>query len=340
MNRFWVICVSLIGVWGCQSPASTETSADSGSSDMVLVKGGEFLMGTNEQDAYATERPARSEQVADFYLDRTEVTNAQFAAFVEATGYVTVAERVPSWEEMKETLPPGTPKPDDALMVPGSLVFVPPAQAVALDDISRWWKWVPGASWKHPEGPGSDIAGKENHPVVHIAFEDAQAYAKWAGKRLPTEKEWEFAAKAHSQTRFPWGTDLMPQGKIQANTFQGFFPHFNNQQDGYARTSPVRSFPANALGLYDMIGNVWELTVDWYDAASAARKVGQMPALDTTQTPCFNPENPYAKEKVIKGGSFLCSDEYCINYRPSARRGQDVYSGTSNVGFRCAKDVK
>lgn len=306
---------------------------------MVFIEGGDFSMGTNDLNSYPSERPAVLRKVNSFWMDETEVTNAQFATFVDATGYVTVAERVPDWEDMKKTLPPGTPKPDDSLMVPGSLVFVAPTQAVNLNDISQWWQWVPGASWKHPEGPDSDIKGKESHPVVHIAIEDAEAYAAWAGKRLPTETEWEYAAKAGNNSRFPWGEELIPNGQFKANTFQGKFPHENVELDGFMGTAPVRSFAPNDYGLYDMIGNVWELTADWFDAAAFLREKAMAPPLDTAMSKCFNPENPYAVEKVIKGGSFLCADDYCINYRPSARRGQDVYSGTSNVGFRCVKDV-
>jgi sulfatase modifying factor 1 len=306
---------------------------------MVLIEGGEFTMGTNDQNSYPSERPAVLRSVNSFWMDETEVTNKQFSAFVEATGYKTVAERKPDWEDMKQTLPPGTPKPDESLLVAGSLVFVAPNEAVSLGDISQWWKWVPGANWKQPEGPESDIQGKENHPVVHIALEDAEAYAAWAGKRLPTEAEWEYAAKGGKNSRFPWGNELTPSGSFKANTFQGEFPHENVGLDGFEDAAPVRSFEPNDYGLYDMIGNVWELTSDWFDAAAFMREKAMAPALDTTVSKCYNPENPYAIEKVIKGGSFLCADDYCINYRPSARRGQDVYSGTSNVGFRCVKDV-
>jgi len=307
---------------------------------MVWIEGGNFSMGTNDPNSYAAERPALVRRVQSFWMDETEVTNQQFSIFVASTGYVTVAERIPDWNEMKLTLPAGTPMPDEALLVPGSLVFISPDQQVDLRDISQWWEWVPGASWKQPEGPGSDIIGREKHPVVHIALEDAEAYAAWAGKRLPTEAEWEYAAKGGNETRFPWGNDLNPQGEFKANTFQGNFPHQNEMLDGFVGTAPIRSFPPNDFGLYDMIGNVWELTADWYDAAAFLREKAMAPPLDTAITKCFNPENPYAIEKVIKGGSFLCTDDYCINYRPSARRGHDVYSGTSNVGFRLVKDVE
>lgn len=336
------VCCSLLA---CENNnqnknVAVEISNESKKMDgMVLIQGGDFSMGTNDQNSYPSERPAVLRKVDSFWMDETEVTNKQFAAFVEATGYVTVAERKPDWEEMKQTLPPGTPKPDESLLVAGSLVFVEPDKAVRLDDISQWWEWVPGANWKHPEGPGSDLVGSENHPVVHIALEDAEAYAKWAGKRLPTEAEWEYAAKGGNNSRFPWGDELTPAGQFKANTFQGNFPHDNIVSDGFSGTAPVRSFSPNEFGLYDMIGNVWEMTDDWFDAAAFMREKALAPPLDTAISKCFNPENPYAIEKVIKGGSFLCADDYCINYRPSARRGQDVFSGTSNVGFRCVKDV-
>lgn len=307
--------------------------------EMILIEGGDFSMGTNDMNSYPSERPAILKRVDSFLMDKTEVTNKAFAAFVEATGYITLAEKKPNWEEMKLTLPPMTPKPDASLMLAGSLVFNPPKNAIFLDDISQWWNWVPGAYWKYPEGPGSNLQGRANHPVVHIALEDAEAYAKWMGKRLPTEAEWEYAAKSGKNTRFPWGNDLAPAGLFKANTFQGDFPYNNLESDGFSGTAPVRSFRPNEFGLYDMIGNVWELTSDWFDAAAFMREKSLKPPLDTAISKCYNPENPYAIEKVIKGGSFLCADDYCINYRPSARRGQDVYSGTSNVGFRCVKDL-
>ncbi|TFV97595.1 formylglycine-generating enzyme family protein [Algoriphagus kandeliae] len=309
--------------------------------DMVWIPGGEFTMGTDEVNAYAAERPAVNLSVDGFWMDIHEVTNREFAEFVESTGYITVAERKPEWEELKKQLPPGTPKPDDSVLVPGSMVFSPPPYPVPLQDISLWWKWVDGASWKHPEGPDSDLKGRENHPVVHIAYEDAEAYAKWAGKRLPTEIEWEFAARGGMNgKRFAWGDELTPNGQFLANTFQGTFPNENTGKDGFIGTSPVKTFAPNTFGLYDMIGNVWELTSDWYDALKYARLAGQAPKLDAGMNPCYNPDNPYAMERVIKGGSFLCAENYCVNYRPSARQGHAYDSGTSNVGFRLVKDAK
>lgn len=306
---------------------------------MVWIPGGEFVMGTNETEAYSAEKPAVELKVEGFWMDTHEVTNAEFAEFVEATGYVTLAEKKPEWEDLKKQLPPGTPKPDDDLLVAGSMVFTPPSQPVPLQDISLWWTWVPGADWKHPEGPDSDLEGRDNHPVVHIAHEDATAYAEWAGKRLPTENEWEFAARGGADgKRFAWGDELTPNGQYLANTFQGTFPNKNESLDGFEGTSPVKSFAPNTFGLYDMIGNVWELTDDWYDALKYARLAGQAPKLDANVNQCYVPNNPYAMERVIKGGSYLCADNYCVNYRPSARQGQAFDSGTSNVGFRLVKD--
>lgn len=306
---------------------------------MAWIPGGKFIMGTNEEDAYPAEKPAVEVEVSGFWMDTHEVTNAEFAKFVEATGYVTVAERKVEWEELIKQLPPNTPKPADFDNSPGSMVFTPPPYAVPTSDISLWWKWVNGANWKHPEGPESTIEGKEKHPVVHIAFEDAEAYAKWIGKRLPTEFEWEFAARGGvNGKRFAWGDELHPNGQYLANTFQGVFPHQNEGKDGYLGSSPVGSFTPNSFGLYDMIGNVWELTADWFDYLKFARLAGQAPKLDAGMNPCYNPENPYAMEHVIKGGSFLCAPNYCVNYRPSARQGTSFDSGTSNVGFRLVKD--
>jgi sulfatase modifying factor 1 len=341
-------------VFSCNTPQKTEqkTADDSDlivfaepepphkEDGMVWIPGGRFTMGTNDAEAYPAEKPAVAVKVSGYWMDSREVTNAEFAKFVEATGYITLAERKPVWEDLKNQLPPGTPKPDESVLVPGSLVFSPPSYKVTTDDLSLWWKWVNGANWKNPEGPGSTIEGKENHPVVHVAFDDAQAYATWAGKRLPTEVEWEFAARGGiNGRRFAWGDELTPGGQYLANTFQGVFPHQNDGKDGYVGSSPVGSFPPNSFGLYDMIGNVWELTSDWYDALKLARLAGQAPKLDATMNPCYNPDNPYSMERVMKGGSYLCAENYCVNYRPSARQGTSYDSGTSNVGFRLIKDA-
>ncbi len=311
---------------------------------MVWISGGEFVMGTNVADVPPNERPAHPVSVDGFWMDATDVTNAEFEKFVAATGYVTTAERMPDWEEIKTQLPPGTPRPDASVLVPGSLVFTPPDHAVPLKDMSGWWTWRPGASWRHPEGPGSDLKNRANHPVVQVSWDDAVAYAKWAGKRLPTEAEWEFAARGGlKEKRFGWGDEVHPDGKFMANTWTGEFPHRNTAADGFAGTSPVKSFPANGYGLYDMAGNVWQWCGDLYraDAFEGCGKKGC----------CTNPTGPEASfnparevtgsvEHVTKGGSFLCSPSYCEGYRPSARRGVPPDTGSAHVGFRCVKSAR
>jgi sulfatase modifying factor 1 len=321
-------------------PAEARTARpDTAHGGMVWVPGGTFRMGTDEAEAYAVEKPAHAVRVSGFWMDATEVTNADFARFVEATGYRTVAERRPDWEAMRDQLPPGTPRPPDEQLVAGSLVFVPPPQPVALDDIGQWWRFTPGASWRHPEGPGSSLAGRAAHPVVHVAYEDAAAYATWAGKRLPTEAEWEFAARGGlTDKRFAWGDEQTPAGRYLANTFQGHFPHQNTGADGFARTAPVRSYPPNGYGLYEVIGNVWEWTADWYDATAHQRqRAGVVDPGGPARS--FDPQEPFARKRVTKGGSYLCSDAYCVNYRPSARQGTSLDSGASHIGFRCVKDA-
>jgi formylglycine-generating enzyme len=304
---------------------------------MVWVPGGEFLMGTDDPDAQAVERPAHRVRLDGFWIDQTEVTNAQFRRFVKATGYITTAERPVDWEQLKEQLPPNTPKPPDDKLMPGSLVFTPPDHPVSLDDITNWWRWTPGASWQHPHGPGSSIMGKDNHPVVHVSWDDALAYSKWAGKRLPTEAEWEFASRGGLEgKKYAWGDEFRPGGKILANTWQGPFPETNFNDDGFPQTSPVKSFPPNRFGLYDMIGNVWEWCADWY-RPDTYKIDSRTPLLINPTGPeaSYDPDEPYQSKRVTRGGSFLCSANYCTNYRPSARRGTATDSGMSHLGFRC-----
>lgn len=297
----------------------------------VPLPGGTFLMGSDAH--YVEERPAHRRSVAPFAIDDTCVTNAAFAAFVAATGYVTVAER-----PLDPALYPGA---DPANLQPGSLVFHMTEGPVDTTDYRNWWRWTTGASWRHPEGPGSGIADRADHPVVHIAFEDAEAYAAWAGKRLPTEAEWEYAARGGLDgAEFAWGEELAPGGVHMANTWQGPFPWRNFGTDGFERTCPVRSFPPNAYGLYEMCGNVWEWTTDWF-AARHSPEAGQPVCCGASRAAAmeasFDPAQPRIRipRKVVKGGSFLCAPSYCRRYRPAARHAQMTDSGMSHIGFRC-----
>jgi formylglycine-generating enzyme len=290
----------------------------------VFVPGGEFRMGSDR--FYPEEAPVRTVSVPDLEVDEHPVTNAAFRRFVKATGHVTVAERPPDARDF--------PGADPADLVAGSLVFRPTDGPVPLDDWTRWWHWVPEADWRHPEGPGSTLHGRELHPVVHVGHEDAAAYAAWAGRRLPTEAEWEHAARGGlDQATFAWGDDPAPAGRIMANRWVGRFPWENLHPHGFDRTSPVKRFPANGFGLYDVAGNVWEWTsTGWPDA-------GKEPA--EAAHGCCAPHAPALDEharRVIKGGSHLCAPSYCLRYRPAARQGQEVRSSTGHLGFRCVSD--
>ncbi|WP_411032108.1 formylglycine-generating enzyme family protein [Spongiimicrobium sp. 3-5] len=311
---------------------------------MVWIAGGTFKLGAVAQDTMAMshEKPASEAAVDGFFMDITEVTNAQFAKFVNETGYITTAEREIDWEEMKKQLPEGTPKPHDSIMQPGSLNFKKTPEALPnLYDFSQWWKWTIGSNWRHPNGPDSDINGKDDHPVVHISFEDAQAYCEWAGSRLPTEAEWEYAARGNMKnTVYYWGDDHAQLPKM-ANTWEGLFPVSNDKLDGFERRATVKSYLPNGFGLYDMAGNVWEWTSDWYNTDYFAKLYKEDgPAVNPTgaKQP-YNKANPYAKEKVIKGGSFLCSASYCASYRVSARMGSSTDSSLEHLGFRTVKTL-
>jgi formylglycine-generating enzyme required for sulfatase activity len=305
---------------------------------MAWIPGGEFTMGSDSARlAWPDEKPAHRVRVDPFWMDATEVTNAEFKKFVDATGYVTTAEKKPTADEILKQSPPGTPAPDPKDLVPGSLVFTPPSEAVQLDNYAQWWQWTHGASWQHPEGPKSNLDGRENHPVVQLSWDDAAAYAKWAGKRLPTEAEWEFAARGGLDNKpYAWGDERPDSTHIFANIWQGDFPHRNTKADGFVRTAPVKSFKPNGYGLYDMAGNVWEWCNDWYDRDLYRRRAGKGVADNPTGPErSFNPAQPHTPQRVQKGGSFLCSDQYCTRYRPSARHGGAVDTGMSHVGFRC-----
>jgi formylglycine-generating enzyme required for sulfatase activity len=292
--------------------------------NMRRVPAGSFVMGSDSH--YTEERPAHPRHVAEFLIDEHPVTNAEFRRFVAATGHVTTAELVPSAADF--------PDADPTELVAGSLVFRPTAGPVPLDDWRRWWHWTPGADWRHPTGPDTTLDGRERHPVVHISFEDALAYAAWAGKELPTEVEWEYAARAGREpTEYAWGSEFMPRGKPMANTWHGDFPWRNDEPPGRDRTTAVGRYPANPWGLVDMIGNVWEWTdTPWSDSHSES---------SANHHSCCAPHHAEAESlaevdrKVMKGGSHLCAPSYCARYRPPARQGQGIRSSTSHLGFRC-----
>ena len=313
------------------------------SAGMAWIPGGIFTMGSPDSDklSHAVEKPAHSVTLSGFWLDMTEVTNSEFAKFVEATGYVTLAEKDLDWEELKKQVPPGTPEPPADQLRAGSMVFIPSTNEVSLNNVRGWWSWVTGANWRHPEGPESNIEDRANHPVVQISWADATAYAKWAGKRLPTEAEWEFAARGGLKSSiFTWGDQPFSKEKPQANIWQGEFPHNNSEADGYFRTAPVKSYPKNGYGLYDMSGNVWEWCADWWRVDLYRHRVGKGdPVINPKGPPKhIDPRQSYEQQRVTRGGSFLCHDTYCAAYRPAGRRGTAFDTGMSHIGFRCAKD--
>jgi sulfatase modifying factor 1 len=312
---------------------------------MVWIPGGNFAMGSTDPLARPDEQPVHRVQVDGFWMDATEVTNRQFREFVDATGYKTVAERPVDWEELKKQVPIGTPKPPDEMLLPGSLVFHQTDHPVDKNDFTQWWRWTTGANWKHPQGPGSSIDGKDEHPVVHIAWDDAVAYCAWAGKRLPTEAEWEFAARGgHDGKVNVWGDAAVDPGGGKpwpCNIWQGDFPWRNLAFDGFVRTAPVRTYPPNGYGLFQVAGNVWEWCSDLYSDTAYADRVAHVTGGAVVSNPpgptkARDPRNPSAPvSRVHRGGSFLCNDSYCASYRPSARMASTPDSAMEHLGFRC-----
>jgi sulfatase modifying factor 1 len=328
-----IYCIALVAC--CSATLSQTRAADASlkpakkaPEGMLWIPGGEFWMGS-EEAMFPDARPVHKVSVDGFWMDRTTVTNEQFAQFVKATSYVTAAER-----PADPALYPGAPP---AMLKPGAPVYTPPSGPVPLNNLLNWWSWREGADWRHPEGPASNIRGREKHPVVQIAYGDAVAYAQWAGKRLPTEAEWEFAARGGLDRKtFVWGDEDTLGGRPMANTFQGHFPDHDSAEDGFQRTAPVCSYPANHYGLCDMSGNVWQWTSDWYRPDYYQTLAAQGGVTRNPQGPAnsYDPSDPGVPKRVQKGGSFLCTDQYCRRYRPGGRGKGEAAIGASNVGFR------
>jgi formylglycine-generating enzyme required for sulfatase activity len=346
---FRILFISIVALLGsCRSyqnknSETTKLSVVSTNMDsvkMVWIPGGKYMAGATTTGEYTREYPAHLVEVDGFWMDEHEVTNAQFQAFVNATNYITLAERAVDWEILKLQLPPEAEKPADSLLAPGSLVFRPTVDVVDLNNPMNWWHWTLGADWKHPEGPQSDIVDKMNHPVVHIAYVDALAYCDWAGKRLPTEAEWEFAAKGGlTNKRFSWGDEDPKEQPNLANIWHGAFPYGNTGLDGFKGTAPVKSYPANHYGLYDMAGNVWEWCTDLFHE-DYYQQLAEQGNCKNPKGPgsSYDSRDPNSIRRVVKGGSFLCHVSYCENYRPSAREGTTEDTGLNHTGFRCVRD--
>tara|TARA_B100001094_G_scaffold108614_1_gene104510 strand:- start:720 stop:1793 length:1074 start_codon:yes stop_codon:yes gene_type:complete len=337
MAKASVLIFLLIGSIGCESkPKKFKVSSVENQEGMVWIPGSTFQMGSEDNQARPDEGPVHSVKVDGFWIDQTEVTNAQFTKFVEETGYVTTAEKPVDWEEMKKQLPPDTPKPHDTLLQASSLIFKPTSGPVDLNNFSAWWEWKPKADWRTPRGKGSTIEGKDNHPVVHVSWDDAVAYAKWAGKRLPTEAEWEWAARGGlKDKKYPWGDEEISAGIVKANSWEGTFPYNNTNKDLFFYSAPVKSFEANGYGLYDMAGNVWEWCSDWYNYDYYKTIAKQTTFNPGGASQSFDPYNPYIDQKIIRGGSFLCNDTYCSGYRVASKMKSSPDTGSQHTGFRC-----
>lgn len=341
-----LLASSPVAVLGQQVIVDHHSSASSIHPEgMVWIPGGEFTMGSIDPLAGRNESPRHRVRLDGFWMDETEVTNRQFEEFVSATGYQTVAERDIDWEELKKQVPPGTAKPPEEMLKAGSLVFIPPTHPVDTRDNSQWWNWTTGANWRHPGGPQITIKGKGDFPVVHVCFEDIKAYCSWAKKRLPTEAEWELAARGGLEGKVNvWGDE--PVSPSRANIWQGDFPYSNTAEDGFVGLAPVKSFPANGYGLYDMAGNVWEWCSDYYRPDTYARRKlangdRQVVVNPTGPSKSYDLRNPYNSDsRVQRGGSFLCHDSYSANYRPSSRRACPPDTGFQHLGFRCVMSRK
>ena len=314
----------------------TLVTPSDGPPGMVWIPGGEYIMGTDTDPQHRSdESPAHKVKVDGFWIGITEVTNAEFAKFVAATGYKTTSERPIDWEELKQQVPPGTPKPADELLQPASMVFTTTTEPVDLNNYLNWWSFIPGADWRHPQGPGTTIIGKEQHPVVQVSWDDAVAYCKWAGKRLPTEAEWEYAARGGvAGAIYPWGNDK--DLSKHTNSWQGNFPNLNTAEDGYKTTAPVKSYAPNKFGLYDMAGNVWEWCSDFYHV-DYYKSCAKQDVSINPQGPVkpYDPNQPYNIVRSKRGGSFLCNEVYCSSYRVAARMATSYDTGQDHSGFRC-----
>ena len=326
-NFLYIFFIILIPLFSCNKQKDY--------TGMSWIKPGEFMMGgMNHFEARNDEFPSHKVKLDGFWIDQTEITNSEFMDFVNETNYITTAEIKPTWEEIKNQLPPGIQKPHDSLFVASSLVFKPSTNKVPLSDVSTWWEWRKGANWKHPFGEGSSIKEIMNHPAVHISYFDAVEYCKWKGKRLPTEAEWEFAAKGgKNNVNFTWGNGSLSSSFL--NSWEGDFPFFNTIKDGYYYTAPVKTYIPNGYGLYDMAGNVWEWCSDWYDY-NYYKKNESLSINPKGPNQSFDPQEPYSKKRVLRGGSFLCNSSYCSGYRVTARMKSSPDSGMSHTGFRCA----
>ena len=336
LSLYLLLCFCL--AYSCEGGPEGAHSEEQVPDGAVWISGGVYQRGASQDGEYPREYPAHMVEVGSFYMDSTEVSNAQYAAFAKETGYITIAERSIDWSELSKQLPPGVPRPHDSLLLPGSLVFDPPSEIISLSDHRQWWSWKTGVNWRQPEGEGSSLEGRMDHPVVHIAYDDAKAYCDWKGGRLPTEAEWEYAARGGlSAKRFAWGDEDPREQPNLCNIWQGPFPILDEGLDGYRGTAPVASYAPNTFGLYDMAGNVWEWCSDLYSPYSyqglGSTKLCYMPEGPKSS---FDPREPYgAKKRVIKGGSYLCHVSYCENYRPSSREAGAEDTGMPHLGFRC-----